>query len=310
MVTAGWRYGGSAPRKIRRGRAFPDSARWAAVSPGPSGRSRCGPGPARGRDRRWRGRRGRHMIAQASCCSWPRPPARREGGTASQIAAAARAQAPCPAARSAATCAGVQSAWLVRSSVASVTGAPLDSTICNASGSFQALNSADAVTLPSASAPVISTISASLPASAGSVASSRPRLVAGPRPTSVTDAGAASCKVSRSTSTARPDSAGQPSGSSKPPRPLSPCTWAASSNRPSSGRSAPATTGTGWPLSETMARALASVRSSPTLPPTTLTSRTSSSGEASASHSAMASSVPGSQSMMVGRGGIGGVRSG
>ena len=58
---------------------------------------------------------------------------------------------------------------------------------------------------------------------------------------------------------------------------------------------------TARPVSPTTAQALGRVWARPALPPATVTRRTSSSGLASARNSAMASSVPGSQSMMTGR---------
>ena len=62
-------------------------------------------------------------------------------------------QAPAPVARSAAMRSGVAMAWAVTSRVAMTTGRPAESTICSASGSHAALNSAEGVTLPSPQAP-------------------------------------------------------------------------------------------------------------------------------------------------------------
>ena len=216
------------------------------------------------------------------------------------IALAAAMHAPPP--ESPAIQAGVASAWAVVSNVANVTGRPQANTTARASGSFQALNSASGVTLPSAQAPVISTISAMRSSRAGSVARTRPRLVAGPTPTRVISPGAATRSRSRMASAAIPGAAGLPSGRVTPPTPFCPCTRGSGMKLPSIGRSAPPTTGTSRPVSETKARALRSVCSSPTLPPTAVTIRTSNSGLASARNSAMALSVPGSQSMMILRG--------
>ena len=92
------------------------------------------------------------------------------------------------------------------------------------------------------------------------------------------------------------------SGTGAPPSPSVPWTTAASRQRgTTSGRAAPAATGTSSrPASASTRRALRVVVSSGWLPATVVSASNSTSGLASASRMAIASSTPGSQSMTSG----------
>ena len=96
---------------------------------------------------------------------------------------------------------------------------------------------------------------------------------------------------------------GRPAGGGRsgPSRPVSPCTCAATSRARTSGSAAPSATGTSpRPQSSSTRSAFAVVLSSVWLPETVVTPTSSSSGDATASISAKASSCPGSQSMTIG----------
>src|SRR5690606_34568212 len=89
-------------------------------------------------------------------------------------------------------------------------------------------------------------------------------------------------------------------GRTGPSRPLSPCTSGAMMRGRVRGAAAPAATSTWAPTKLSTFSALSKVFSKVWLPATTVTARRSSFGEARAISSAMASSWPGSQSMMTG----------
>ena len=184
-----------------------------------------------------------------------------------------------------------------------MTGTPDASTREAASGSYQTLNSAVGVMLPSTRAPPpIMTIRPSSAATPGDAARSAATFVSGPSAMSVTGS-ADSSTTSRTSSTAVRRSAPRGAGSSRiPPRPSVP--WmlsAGSESRRTSGWSAPAPTGTSSRPSRCRSRsAFSVVRSRPAFPPTVVTARTSSSGPDSASISAIASSIPGSVSITTG----------
>ncbi len=145
---------------------------------------------------------------------------------------------------------------------------------------------------PSAIAPPISTIRAgSIPRSSACAT-----LVSGPSGTSVVSG--VTCSTRNPTAFWATGSEAR-WGSSGPSRPLSPWTCAATWSSRVSGRSAPAATGTSSrPTSASTFSALSVVFSSVWFPCTVVTPTSSTSGLASASRSAIASSWPGSQSMM------------
>jgi hypothetical protein len=172
-----------------------------------------------------------------------------------------------------------------------VIGRPLRNTIRAASGSTQMLNSAAGVQFPARMLPPIRDTWAIFEAISGYVLSRSAILVSGPVGISVTGAGAAA-SVARRNSRApsgRGDETG--SGRSAPSRPLTPWTSGAVSRRRTSGCDAPAATGTSArPSSASTRRAFSVVAASGALPPTVVIPRTSSSGRASASVIASASS--------------------
>ena len=178
---------------------------------------------------------------------------------------------------------------------------PAQKTIAAASGSAQMLYSAAWFTLPREAEPPMITKSLTHVASRGSRRSASPMLVSGPVATSVISPGAAP-RVSMMKSIACPSSAVRPgAGRTAPPRPESPCTCPASSAGRSSGTGDPGVTGTFFaPTNDATARAFAVVLGSPTLPATVVMPTRSISGEAVANAIASASSMPGSQSRMMG----------
>src|SRR4051812_1137676 len=182
-----------------------------------------------------------------------------------------------------------------------VTSIPLANTRAAASGSSQMLNSAAGVTLPSAIAPPISTMRSITPTTSGCRASSSAMFVSGPVGTTVIGADAARSRSARKSTAWVPTGAPTGAGRSGPSSPLSPCTDAATIGSRISGRLAPAATSMSpRPASSSTRRAFAVVLSSVWLPWTVVTPSTSTSGLASASSSAIASSCPGSQSMRSG----------
>src|SRR5215204_3128882 len=198
-----------------------------------------------------------------------------------------------------ATISGVAGAWWVRFRPTIVNGTPLSTTAAAASGSTQALNSAYGVRLPRSVEPPIQTISRIRSSSTRSSAAAT--FVSGPVAKIVTGSSSRASSSSISSTAARGSSATSASGSSGPSSPLAPCTSAAGSSTPPLGPSAPAAIGTSrMPASVQTRRALSVTLSSGALPPTVVIARRSSAGCAAASRSAIASSWPGSQSMMQG----------
>ena len=170
------------------------------------------------------------------------------------------------------------------------------------SGSNQMLNSAAGVTLPVPSEPPIIATRPSAPGSSGRSAASSAMFVSGPTGASSTGSSLRS-RISASRSTACiGTTAALDSGTGAPPSPSVPCTTAASRPRgTTSGRAAPAATGTSSrPASASTRSALRVVVSSGRLPATVVRASNSTSGLASASRMAIASSTPGSQSMTSG----------
>ena len=130
---------------------------------------------------------------------------------------------------------------------------------------------------------------------------SRATFVRGPVGTSVTGIGLAAIVRSMKSTACSPRGARPAGGRDGPSRPLSPCTCDATVSSRVSGRSAPAATArSDRPTRSSTRRAFAVVFSSVWFPCTVVTPRTSSSGLASASSNAIASSCPGSQSRMTG----------
>ncbi len=166
------------------------------------------------------------------------------------------------------------------------------------------LNSAAGVVLPpSKNPPPMSTSSLIFGTISGARWMAVPTLVWGPSVHTVTESSFASRSVSISQSTACSalgDRAG--SGSSTPSMPVLPCTCSAVTSGRTMGRAQPAKTGTSSrPASSHIFRAFFVVRSRGTLPATVVMPSTSSSRDARANRMAMASSWPGSVSMMIGR---------
>ncbi len=174
--------------------------------------------------------------------------------------------------------------------------------MCAACGSTKKLNSAAGVTLPRSRAPPISTMRATLRASSGAWAKARAGLVKGPSRQSVTDASSAAASVSSRKATAWRGCATRRGGfRATPSSPSGPQMNSAVRSGRSSGRLAPRNTGmSGRPASSRRRSALVVVRSTGTLPATVVMPRRSRrSGSARASRMAMASSWPGSVSMMI-----------
>ena len=192
----------------------------------------------------------------------------------------------------------MNSALCVTSRPISVTGIPLANTAAAASGSTNALNSAAGVMLPSAIAPPIQTIRSRRPRTSGWRSSMSATFVSGPVGTSTTPGSISSARKSAACAST---GEAEGSGSSGPSRPESPWTCAAVRSSRRSGASAPAATGMSvLPAISSVTSALRVVLSSVWLPATVVTPRSSTSGEASASRIAIASSWPGSQSMRIG----------
>ena len=137
----------------------------------------------------------------------------------------------------------------------------------------------------------------------GSITIALARLVSGASAATVTVPGARRITMSISQSTASPAARAMVGrGSVAPPRPPLPWLGSAAIGGPASGRAAPAKIGmSGRPASSQIRRALSVASASETLPSTVVRPSSSSSGEASASRMAMASSTPGSVSMMMAR---------
>src|SRR5690606_2818288 len=157
--------------------------------------------------------------------------------------------------------------------------------------------------LPRSLAPPIITIRSIRPAMSGARRSASAILVSGPRAQMVSKPGSQPRAIVISCSTACPASAGRPGcGRSAPASPSAPQTNSAVWRGKTSGRSAPANTGTSvLPARSQIRMALAVVFSTPTLPATVVIALTSSwSRAASATRMATASSCPGSVSMTTG----------
>ncbi|MNX79179.1 hypothetical protein D3C86_1107980 [compost metagenome] len=163
------------------------------------------------------------------------------------------------------------------------------------------LNSALAVMLPpSLRAPPMTTTGPRWPASLGSARMARARLVIGPMTARAT-ARAGRSITSRTMASAAVPSAAGVSGlnGSRSPSPSAPWNSPAPAGSRRKGRSAPTKTGTSSrPAIWRSIRALRAVFSALTLPPTVVTASRSNAGEAKAVSNPVASSTPGSQSMM------------
>src|SRR5699024_6195129 len=181
-----------------------------------------------------------------------------------------------------------------------VAGTPLFSTIEAASGSCHTLNSALAVALPTEAEPPMNTTCSIRSATSGYIRSSRARLVIGARATMVTGS-ADSVSTRRISSTACTLLTSRAlAGRSVLPSPSAPCICEASRGRSTSGRSAPAATGTSpAPARSSTAWVLATTAGRATLPATQVTARTCRSGWRTAVISAIASSIPVSTSRMI-----------
>ena len=163
------------------------------------------------------------------------------------------------------------------------------------------LNSALGVTFPISAAPPMNVIEAMLSLTSGWSRSNTPMLVSGPVGMRVTGSGLS--RIAAAMNSAAGSSTGSVEGSwsSGPSSPDSPWTYSAITSSRVSGAAAPTATGTsGRPASSSTISAFLVVFSSVVFPATVVTPRMSSSGLATASKSAMASSCPGSQSMMTG----------
>ena len=227
------------------------------------------------------------------------------GGGSARRSRAARRRTPRRGrrARSASVCSAVISAWWVTSRPIIVTSIPLANTRLAASGSAQMLNSAAGVRLPSPIEPPISTIRSGR--ASGCSASRSATFVSGPVGISVIAPSRARICSARNVDRVRRDR-----------RPGRRRQVGAVQSRlavdvrrhvrsRTSGCAAPAATGTS-PGRRTRARAgrsRSSCRASE-LPATVVTPTSSTSGEASASSSAIASSWPGSQSRRIGVGAL------
>ena len=210
-----------------------------------------------------------------------------------------------PAARKRSVPAVVSTVGRVTSRPTRTVGRPAVSTRWAASASAQTLNSAAAVTLPPAAAePPITTSRPMRAAASGKTPSSRAMLVSGPMAATVTGSGEVVSRSASATTACRGSGGAGEGGSSTPPRPASPCTCPARSGWGwTRDVTAPAATGTSdRPARCSTRRAFSVVRPSSTLPWTVVTRRRSTSGLASASRIATASSMPGSVSITRGRG--------
>lgn len=183
---------------------------------------------------------------------------------------------------------------------------PAANTMAAACGSVRMLNSATGVTLPRPAEPPIITSSATFSTMSGAMAKATAMLVSGPSVASVTGSGASRSVWIRK-STAWP-SASLPTGSGRPAPsiPVRPWTCSAVSSGSSRGRGQPAWTGircTASSVARSRIRlALASVNRKGTLPATVVMPLMSNRSRAeNATINAMASSWPGSQSMISGR---------
>ena len=155
--------------------------------------------------------------------------------------------------------------------------------------------------LPSAIAPPIRTMRSTFapPVRASNCA----MFVSGPVGTSVTGTGLAAIVRAMKSTAPSPPAARLGGGRAGPSRPLSPWTWDATISSRTSGRSAPAATAmSARPARSSTRIAFAVVFASVWFPCTVVTPSSATSGLASASRSAIASSCPGSQSMMTGVG--------
>ena len=183
-------------------------------------------------------------------------------------------------------------------------GRPQLSTMFAAWGSARILNSADGERLPpSRIAPPMMTISLTFLRISGCRSIAVPILLNGPVGISVTFSVAS--RVSTMKSTACRSCKGVcGSKTSIPSMPVSPCIYSAVIASRTMGFSQPAKTGiSGRPAISHIMRALRCVSSSGTFPATVvMPSIPTSSGDDIARNSATASSCPGSQSIMIGRG--------
>ncbi len=151
------------------------------------------------------------------------------------------------------------------------------------------LNSAAGVMFPSPIAPPIRTMRSTLAPPVRS--SSSATFVSGPVGTSVTGAGLAAIVRTMKSTAPSPPGPLLAGGSAGPSRPLSPWTWEATVSSRTSGRSAPAATAMSLRPAKSSTRiAFAVVFASVWLPCTVVTPSSSTSGLASASSSAIASS--------------------
>ena len=241
-----------AARRSRPCRARCRRARSAAGRCAASGRRRCGRGRARTRARPRRcGRASSSASGSITCAtataSWIGAPSQ---PYVSRVVARRRSRRgrrrtsrSCPRRAAAPGSAGVVTALWVTSSPTIVVSIPEWKTACAASGSAQMLNSAAGVMLPSAIAPPMSTIRSTFAPPVRS--SSRATFVSGPVGISVTGRSlAAIVRAMKSTACSPSGGSLAPAAATGPSSPLSPWTWAATVSSRSSGRSAPAATGT------------------------------------------------------------------
>ena len=179
----------------------------------------------------------------------------------------------------------------VTSSPAITTGRPDWKTISAASGSTKMLNSAEGVQFPRPIAPPMMTIRAILLCSSGWLFSSSATLVCGPVATRVTGSALSRSTFAISSTAVQLCGVKPGSGSAGPSSPLSPCTLSAIINSRIRGLRAPPATGISVRLSSvSMRKTLRRVLSGVWFPAEEVTALTSSSGEASARTSAIASS--------------------
>ena len=206
-----------------------------------------------------------------------------------------------PRSSSRAMSAGRTSAWWVTSSPDIRIGIPDSKTIAAASGSAQMLNSAAAVVLPAPSEPPISEIAAIRSWSAGAARRSRAMFVSGPVATSVTGLSRVAQHRAHQLDGGEVDRPDRGLRQVRAVESRVPVELDRDPRSRTSGRSAPAATGTSVRPSRVRTRsALRVVRSSGALPATVVIASSRSSGRAVASTIASASSCPGSQSRMIG----------
>ena len=160
--------------------------------------------------------------------------------------------------------------------------------------------------LPPFDAPPITTIRRSAANASGRRAARRATFVSGPTAASVTSPGRSNASRAIRSTACSPAAIRDGAGRFEPSSPVSPCVSDESSlGTRTSGRSAPAASSRSERPTRSSTRSpFAVVLASGTLPATVVIARTSNSGLARASRIAIASSIPGSQSMISGWGAI------